>query len=143
MLLVALSLAHAGDLDLHFQVDERVHTLTLTDVASCAPTRVELDGEDSWSVRAMATAIDEAGTVYVTVDLEAHLASGREARTVRTSPAFLGRAGEPATLTVGGEAGDVVVEVVATGFDLDTRCGPSTHVRTRSEGQRHRHREIH
>ena len=143
MLLLAASLAAAGDLDVHFQVDDRVHTLTLTDVASCSPTRVELDGEDSWSVRAMATAIDEAGTVYVTVEVEAHLTTGRESRKVKTSPAFLVQAGEPATLTIGDEAGDVVVEVVATGFDLDMRCGPGTHVRSRSDGERHRHREIH
>ena len=37
MLLLAASLAAAGDLDVHFQVDDRVHTLTLTDVASCSP----------------------------------------------------------------------------------------------------------
>ncbi len=144
MLLLSLSLTavQAGDLDIHFQVDDRIHTLQLTDIPSCAPTRVELGGEDSWSVRAMASAIDEEGTIYVTLELEAELDMGRHTRKVRTHPKFLTRDGEPATLTVGDAEGEVVVEVVATNFDLNTRCGPAGRDRHDHDRTR-RSREIH
>ncbi|GEM_PF-6330341 len=131
-MLLALALAHAGDLTVTVVVDDQSSSFVFDQVASCSEASSTVSGDGTWEVSARATGIEE-GEVFVALDVEVETGKRRNARHVRMAPRLVLVEGEPAQVVVGGPDGEVSVEVIAQDFEIDDSCtGGHKRSRTRT-----------
>ena len=125
--LFLLATAHAGELEVTVTIDEASTTFHFEQLASCSSTSVSFSADDYWSLGAMATGVEEG--IYVSLELEANVTSGsKHPRRVVSQPSFIVVPDEEAVLRVGGDGGDLIVQVLASGFDQgdSSRCYPGS-----------------